>query len=64
MTTIAAEQFERTAIVYVRQSTAFQVSNNLESGRRQCQSALNSFQVTASKSFDLVSPILSVSYAV
>lgn len=35
MTTITAEQFGRTAIVYVRQSTAFQVSNNLESGRRQ-----------------------------
>ena len=29
-----------------------------------CQSALNSFQVTASKSFHLVSPISSVSYAV
>jgi len=35
MTTITAEQLERTAVVYVRQSTAFQVSNNLESGRRQ-----------------------------
>jgi hypothetical protein len=35
-------------------------------GRRSdvCQSALNSFQVTASKSFHLVSPISSVSYAV
>jgi transcription-repair coupling factor (superfamily II helicase) len=29
-----------------------------------CQSALNSFQVTASKTFQLVSPISSVSYAV
>ncbi len=29
-----------------------------------CQSALNSFQVTASKSFHLVSPISSVSCAV
>jgi hypothetical protein len=35
MTTITAEQLERTAVVYVRQFTAFQVSNNLESGRRQ-----------------------------
>jgi hypothetical protein len=35
MITITAEQLERTAVVYVRQSTAFQVSNNLESGRRQ-----------------------------
>jgi len=35
MTAITAEQLERTAVVYVRQSTAFQVSNNLESGRRQ-----------------------------
>ena len=35
MTPIAAEQLERTAIVYVRQSTAFQVTNNIESGRRQ-----------------------------
>ena len=35
MTTITAEQLERTAVVYVRQSTAFQVGNNLESGRRQ-----------------------------
>lgn len=35
MTQIAAEQLERTAIIYVRQSTAFQVTNNIESGRRQ-----------------------------
>ena len=35
MTKITAEQLERTAIVYVRQSTAFQVTNNIESGRRQ-----------------------------
>src|SRR6201997_3737632 len=35
MTQIATEQLERTAIVYVRQSTAFQVTNNIESGRRQ-----------------------------
>jgi hypothetical protein len=35
MTKIAAEQLERSAIVYVRQSTAFQVTNNIESGRRQ-----------------------------
>jgi hypothetical protein len=32
--------------------------------RMDCQSALNSFQVTASKSFHLVSPISSVSCAV
>jgi hypothetical protein len=32
--------------------------------RNRCQSALNSFQVTASKSFHLVSPISAVSYAV
>ncbi len=35
MTKITAEQLERSAIVYVRQSTAFQVTNNIESGRRQ-----------------------------
>ena len=35
MTKITAEQLERSAIVYVRQSTAFQVVNNIESGRRQ-----------------------------
>jgi hypothetical protein len=29
MTTITAEQLERTAVVYVRRSTAFQVSNVL-----------------------------------
>src|ERR1700752_3236761 len=35
MTTITADQLERSAIVYIRQSTAYQVTNNLESGRRQ-----------------------------
>ncbi len=35
MTKITAEQLERSAIVYVRQSTAFQVVDNIESGRRQ-----------------------------
>jgi DNA invertase Pin-like site-specific DNA recombinase len=35
MTQIAAEHLERSAIVYVRQSTAYQVANNVESGRRQ-----------------------------
>jgi hypothetical protein len=35
MSKITAEQLERSAIVYVRQSTAFQVVNNIESGRRQ-----------------------------
>jgi DNA invertase Pin-like site-specific DNA recombinase len=35
MTTITADQLERSAIVYIRQSTAHQVTNNLESGRRQ-----------------------------
>lgn len=35
MTKITAEQLERSAVVYVRQSTAFQVVNNIESGRRQ-----------------------------
>lgn len=35
MTKITAEQLERIAVVYVRQSTAFQVVNNAESGRRQ-----------------------------
>jgi DNA invertase Pin-like site-specific DNA recombinase len=32
---ITAEHQSRSAIVYVRQSTAYQVTNNLESGRRQ-----------------------------
>jgi DNA invertase Pin-like site-specific DNA recombinase len=35
MTKITPEQLTRRAIVYVRQSTAFQVTNNLESQRRQ-----------------------------
>src|SRR5580692_6047443 len=35
MTKITAEQLERSAIVYIRQSTAYQVTNNVESGRRQ-----------------------------
>lgn len=35
MSKITAEQLERSAIVYVRQSTTFQVVNNIESGRRQ-----------------------------
>jgi DNA invertase Pin-like site-specific DNA recombinase len=35
MTKIIPEQLERTAVVYVRQSTAFQVANNVESSRRQ-----------------------------
>ena len=35
MTKITAEHLARTAVVYVRQSTAHQVSNNLESQRRQ-----------------------------
>ena len=35
MTQITAEHLERSAIVYVRQSTAYQVTNNVESGRRQ-----------------------------
>jgi DNA invertase Pin-like site-specific DNA recombinase len=35
MTKITAEHQARSAIVYVRQSTAYQVTNNLESGRWQ-----------------------------
>jgi len=35
MTKILAEHLERSAFVYVRQSTAYQVINNLESQRRQ-----------------------------
>ena len=35
MTKITPEHLARTAIVYVRQSTAHQVTNNLESQRRQ-----------------------------
>jgi len=35
MTKITAEHLSRSAIVYVRQSTFYQVINNLESGRRQ-----------------------------
>ena len=35
MTRITAEHLERSAIVYVRQSTTYQVTNNVESGRRQ-----------------------------
>lgn len=35
MTTITADHLTRSAIVYVRQSTAYQVTNNVESGRRQ-----------------------------
>jgi DNA invertase Pin-like site-specific DNA recombinase len=35
MTKIMAEHLARSAIVYVRQSTAYQVTNNLESQRRQ-----------------------------
>ena len=35
MTKITAEHLSRAAIVYVRQSTFYQVMNNLESGRRQ-----------------------------
>lgn len=35
MTKITADHLARTAIVYVRQSTQHQVSNNLESQRRQ-----------------------------
>jgi len=35
MTKITAELLERSAIVYVRQSTAIQVVNNITSGRRQ-----------------------------
>jgi DNA invertase Pin-like site-specific DNA recombinase len=35
MTKISAEHLSRSAFVYVRQSTFYQVANNLESGRRQ-----------------------------
>ena len=35
MTTITPEHLSRSAFVYIRQSTAYQVSNNLESQRRQ-----------------------------
>lgn len=35
MTTITADHLTRSAIVYIRQSTAYQVTNNVESGRRQ-----------------------------
>src|SRR6266702_4905138 len=35
MTKITADHLSRSAFVYVRQSTVFQVQNNLESGRRQ-----------------------------
>jgi len=35
MTRITAEHLARNAIVYVRQSTTYQVTNNVESGRRQ-----------------------------
>ena len=35
MTRIAAEHLVRDAVVYVRQSTTFQVTQNLESQRRQ-----------------------------
>ena len=35
MTKITAEHLSRSAMVYVRQSTFYQVMNNLESGRRQ-----------------------------
>src|SRR5690349_14350898 len=35
MTRITAEHLARSAIVYVRQSTTYQVTNNGESGRRQ-----------------------------
>jgi DNA invertase Pin-like site-specific DNA recombinase len=35
MTKVTAEHLARSAVVYVRQSTAYQVTNNLESGRRQ-----------------------------
>ena len=36
MTKITPEHLGRQAIVYIRQSTADQVANNLESQRRQC----------------------------
>lgn len=35
MTKITAEHLSRSAVVYIRQSTFYQVLNNLESGRRQ-----------------------------
>ncbi|WP_352906380.1 hypothetical protein [Mesorhizobium sp. M1339] len=35
MTKITADHLVRNAIVYIRQSTAFQVAQNLESQRRQ-----------------------------
>ena len=35
MTTITADHLTRSAIVYIRQSTFHQVTNNIESGRRQ-----------------------------
>lgn len=35
MTKIMAEHLARSAVVYVRQSTAYQVMNNVESGKRQ-----------------------------
>ena len=35
MSKITSEHFARAAFVYVRQSTAYQVANNLESQRRQ-----------------------------
>ncbi len=35
MTRITAEHLVRDAVVYVRQSTTFQVTQNLESQRRQ-----------------------------
>jgi hypothetical protein len=35
MSKIAPDHLARAAVVYVRQSTAYQVTNNLESQRRQ-----------------------------
>ena len=35
MTTITADHLTRSAVVYIRQSTVYQVTNNVESGRRQ-----------------------------
>ena len=35
MTTITADHLMRSAMVYIRQSTPYQVTNNVESGRRQ-----------------------------
>ena len=35
MTKITTDHLARSALVYVRQSTAYQVANNTESGRRQ-----------------------------